>query len=298
MVELDQEVEPPANMIVIRQLRPTGPVDVASRKSVLEGASTDVGQNRLGGDDVDRIRGTVDAPCVRLEVLGHRQRPEQRLSIYMAGLALDEMVDQGQRRDELAILGKVPLERGRQFIGAQSPLKPGSPVQELRRSLLVEPDEGDLVIWALHGPELERSGLGELGNPLEYSPDQISLRQVRIFVNILPAGRLIGPHQQPETLDQPVAAGAIRICPADVFGNLRRLGIAQHPDANRLDMDVTTSDPIEGVRLRSRPAAQVEATRDTLFLAIEMFEQRDELVTLDEKPGRVRHQQRADCLVT
>jgi len=201
MVELDQKVEPPANVVLIRQLRPAGPVDVASRKSVLEGAPTDVGQNRLGGDNVDRIRGTVDPPCVRLEVFGHSKRAKQRLSPDTARLALDEMVDQSQRRDELAVLGKVRLERRRQRIAAQSPLEPGSPLQELRRSFLIEAKKRDLVIRTLHGPQFARIGFGELGYPLEYPPNQISLFRVRILINVLPADRLVGPNQRTEALD-------------------------------------------------------------------------------------------------
>lgn len=85
------------------------------------------------------------------------------------------------------------------------------------------------------GPQLERLGLGELRNPLKYSPGHFALRRVRIFVNIFPAGRLVGPDQQPETLDQSVATRAIRICAADVFGNLRRLGVAKHPNADSLE---------------------------------------------------------------
>jgi len=51
-------------------------------------------------------------------------------------------------------------------------------------------------------------------------------------------------------------------------------------------------------RVVARPAAQIEASRNTLLLAIEMLEQRDELVTLNKEAGRVRHQQRAYCLIT
>jgi hypothetical protein len=114
---------------------------------------------------------------------------------------------------------------------------------------------------------------------------------------IIPAGGLVGPDQQSEALNQPITARTVRIGATDVFGNLRRLGIAQHPDANRIDMNMTAGDAVEGVWLGARPAAQVEPPRDTLLFAVEVLEQGDEFVALDQEPGWIRHQQRADCFI-
>ena len=74
MVELDQKVEPSLDVLAVCQFRPARLMHIAGRKAVFDGALTDVGEDRLGGDDVDGIRCAVEPPRVRLEVYGHRQR--------------------------------------------------------------------------------------------------------------------------------------------------------------------------------------------------------------------------------
>src|SRR5262245_9584028 len=62
-------------------------------------------------------------------------------------------------------------------------------------------------------------------------------------------------------------------------------------------MNMAAGDAVEGVRLGARPTAQVEPSRNALLLPVEMFEQGHELIALDQKSGRIRYQQRANCLV-
>src|SRR5262249_56105217 len=95
------------------------------------------------------------------------------------------------------------LQRRRQTVAAQPAFEIPAPSQELRCSFLIEAEERDLIIWALHGTRFERIGFGELRYALEYPPDQISLFRVRILVNILPADRLVGPGQRTEALVNP-----------------------------------------------------------------------------------------------
>jgi hypothetical protein len=90
-------------------------------------------------------------------------------------------------------------------------------------------------------------------------------------------------------LDQTVAAGAVRVGTADILRELYGLRVAQHANADSIDMDMTAGDAIEGIRLEAGPTAQVKAARDTLLLAIEMLEQRDKLITLDQEASRIRY---------
>src|SRR5258705_12426660 len=89
---------------------------------------------------------------------------------------------------------------------------------------------------------------------------------IRILVDIFPIGRHIGPDQKIKALNEPIAAGAAVIRAMNVLRNPGWLGIAQHPDADRLDMNVTASDGIEGVGLNAGPAAQAESFSDTFVL--------------------------------
>src|SRR5262249_61459918 len=123
----------------------------------------------------------------------------------------------------------------------------------------------------LQGAQLEHLGFSELGDPVEDSPDRVSALRVGPLVDVLPGGGLVGPHQQPKALEEAVTARAVRIRAANVLGDLCRLRVTQHPDANGVDMNVAASDAVEGIRLRARPAGQVEASRDALFLAVEVF---------------------------
>src|SRR5262249_2612960 len=197
------------------------------------------------------------------------------------------VVEKRQRGGGLAVFGNVSLGRGRQLVAAQPPLKRPAPIQKFRGRGFVETDEGNFVIWALHGPQLERAGLGELRDPLEYSPDHVSLCRVRILVNVLPTDGLIGPDHQSEALNQSVATGAVRIRAANILSDLRGLSVPKHTDADRLDVEMSAGNSVEGVGLAARPAAQIKPPRNTLLLAVEMFEQRDKLVALDQEPGRV-----------
>src|SRR5262249_25821998 len=66
VVELGQKVEPALDVLAVRQFRPARLMHIAGRKAVIEGAPTDVGEDRLGGDNVDGIRCGVEPPRVRL----------------------------------------------------------------------------------------------------------------------------------------------------------------------------------------------------------------------------------------
>jgi hypothetical protein len=150
---------------------------------------------------------------------------------------------------------------------------------------------------ALHGAQFERLGFCELGDPFKDSPNHVPLYRIGPLVDVLPSDRLVRPDQPAEPLDQPISAGTIRVSATDVFGNLRGLSVAQYSNADRLNMNVTAGDAVEGVRLGTRPSAKIETSRNALLFAIEVLEQRDEFVTLDQEPGRIRYQQRADRLV-
>src|SRR5262245_24054874 len=227
---------------------------LTGRKAVFEIAPPDVGQDRLGGDDVDRVSGAVDSPRVRLQVLGHVERTGQGLRPDVPRPAFGKMIDQRQCGDELAILGKMSFKRGRQFVATQSPLEPAPPIQEPRRRRLVEAEERHLVICPLQSAQLEHLGLSELGDPLKDSPDCVSALRVGPLVDVLPVGGFVGPDQQSEPLDQSITARAVRIRAANVFGDLCRLRITQHPDANGLDMNMPAGDAVEGVGLREAPS--------------------------------------------
>ena len=99
-------------------------------------------------------------------------------------------------------------------------------------------------------------------------------------------------------MDEPIAAAAAEISAADIFRDARRLGDAENADTKGLDVQMATCDAIEGVGLLAIPAAHVEATRHDLLLAIEMAQQRHQLVTLDQDSGGVADQQLADRLVS
>jgi len=85
-------------------------------------------------------------------------------------------------------------------------------------------------------------------------------------------------------LNEPVTAGAVCIRSPDIFGQLRRLRVAQHRDTDCVIVDVPAPNAIERVGLLARPAAQIESACNALLLFVEVLEQRHKLVTLDQKP--------------
>src|SRR5262249_5058380 len=122
--------------------------------------------------------------------------------------------------------------------------------------------------------------------------------RARTLDTFLQADRLAGPNQRTEARDKSIPASTVRVRAANIFGNLRGLSVPKHTDADRLDVEMSAGNSVESVGLGARPAAQIEPPRNTLLLAVEMFQHRDKLVPLDQEPGRVWHQERADCFVT
>src|SRR5262245_25755580 len=56
-------------------------------------------------------------------------------------------------------------------------------------------------------------------------------------------------------------------------------------------------DPIERVGLKPRPSREVETSRHGLFLAVEVLEQRHQLVALNQDSCRVANQDRAERFI-
>src|SRR5262249_61017001 len=137
------------------------------------------------------------------------------------------------------------------------------------------------------GPDLEALALGNLRSALKHPPDQTPLSRPRILSTFPPPARLAGPAHRTEARDKSITASTVRVRAANIFGNLRGLSVPKHTDADRLDVEMSAGNSVEGVGLGARPAAQIEPPRNTLLLAVEMFEQRDKLVALDQEPGRV-----------
>src|SRR6516164_2726908 len=100
-----------------------------------------------------------------------------------------------------------------------------------------------------------------------------------------------------KALHEPIAAGTAVIGAADVFGNADWLSITEHRQTHRVDMTMPAHDPVERIGLRAAPPRQVEPSRHSLVLAIQVLEQGHQFVTLDENARRVRNQQLADSLI-
>src|SRR5262249_60124449 len=139
-----------------------------------------------GRKELNRVGRAVDSSRVGFEVLGHSQRPNERLLLNVALFTVGEVVDKGERGNKLAVLGQMALERGGEFITAQATLEPLAPCQKLCRRGIVESEKRNLVIGALHGPQLERLGLVEFCEPGEHVPSSVPGARIGIAVDVLP----------------------------------------------------------------------------------------------------------------
>src|SRR5271165_6000644 len=153
------------------------------------------------------------------------------------------------------------------------------------------------VIFPLDGTYPESFRLVQLAQTIEDFPSRLARPAVGVLVNVSPGRRCIGPNQEAETLQQPIAAGPARVCVSHIVVDARRLCVTQDGNAHRLDMTVPAPDPIESVRLRSRPPREIEPARYGLLLALEVLEQRNLFVALNKDTGRVADEYFAQAFV-
>src|SRR5262249_7340830 len=123
VVEIDQETETELHLLFIGQVAPPVALHVPSRKAVRQLALLYVCEDGLAGRELPLVRGAVDPMGVALEVFRESQGLQERGLRYRSVAGIGEMGHERERGYELAVLGKVPLEGGRQFGIPQAPLE-------------------------------------------------------------------------------------------------------------------------------------------------------------------------------
>src|SRR5262245_21952835 len=226
-------------------------MDVAGGESVPEVTSSDVSQDRLGGGQFGLVGRTIDAPSMTLEIVGECEGLEQWILGNRPLAGVREMIDQRQRRHELAILREMTLKGGREFAGTQLPFQVCPPVEEVLLAPLVEAQSRHLVIRPFLGAELERCVEVDLGGLFKHLPRGLARLGVRVLVNVAPFAGRVGPNHEAKTLNESVAASAAVIGAADVFADPCGLSIAENRNARGLDMAMSAHDPVEGIGRRA-----------------------------------------------
>src|SRR5262245_45501032 len=158
-------------------------------------------------------------------------------------------------------------------------------------SRFIEAKERDLIELTLLGPECERRGQIKLAGTLEDFPRFVPRMGIWTLIDIRPIRRRIGPDHQPKPLHQAIATSAPKVRTTDVFDDARWLRVAEHAQGHCLDVQVSAHYAVERIGLLASPARQIEATSYCLLVAIEVLEQRYQLVALDQNARWVADKQ-------
>src|SRR5215470_7931724 len=111
VIQINQQLEAQADVFAFREMCPPRSLNVAGGKAVLEIAMVDMPEDCLPRRQLGLRFGTVNSPSVALEVVGKRQSTEECVLGNGAALvAVGDVVDQRERRDELPVFRKVPLQ--------------------------------------------------------------------------------------------------------------------------------------------------------------------------------------------
>src|SRR6516162_8137932 len=229
LTQIDQQLEAQADMFAFCEMCPPRSLNVAGGKAILEIATVDMPEDCLPRRQLDLRFGTVNSPGMTLEVVAKRQSTEECVLGNGATLvAVGDVVDQRERRDQLPVFRKVPLQCRRHLARSQAPFEISAPTKEVIICRLVEAEAGHCLKRSPRCPQRERGRQVELASTLEDLPRPLPCRSVLVFINVAPFRHRIGPDHQTESLNQPITAGSAPVSAADVFADARRLGIAEN----------------------------------------------------------------------
>src|SRR5262249_6374257 len=111
VTQIDEQLEAQADMFALCEMCPPRSLNVAGGKAVVEIAAVDMLQYCLPRRQLGLRFGTVNSPSVTLEVVAKRQSTEECVLGNGATLvAVGDVVDQRERRDQLPVFRKVPLQ--------------------------------------------------------------------------------------------------------------------------------------------------------------------------------------------
>src|SRR5262249_60552554 len=143
-------------------------LNVAGGKAVLEIAMVDMPEDCLPRRQLGLRFGTVNSPSVALEVVGKRQSTEECVLGNGAALvAVGDVVDQRERRDELPVFRKVPLQCRRHLARPQAPFEISAPTKEVIMCRVVEAETGHCLKRSPRCSQRERGRQVELASALE-----------------------------------------------------------------------------------------------------------------------------------
>src|SRR5262249_20249685 len=152
-------------------------LNVPGGKTVLEIATVDMLEDRLPRRQLGLGSGTINSPSVTLEVVAKRQSAEECVLGNGATLvAVGDVVDQRERRDQLPVFRKVPLQCRRHFARPQAPFEISAPTKEVIICRVVEAETGHRLKRSPRCPERERGRQVELASALEDLPRPLPRR--------------------------------------------------------------------------------------------------------------------------
>ena len=130
-----------------------------------------------------------------LQILGERDRTQNRFRGNRSKPTIREVIDQSQGRNKLAIFRKMTFE-SRMKSAAPKPLfQVWAPFGEVALCILIKPDERNFLELVAFGADSIRC---KLGKPTEYIPCRLPPKAVRITIDLVPLGALVRPYKQTE----------------------------------------------------------------------------------------------------
>src|SRR5262249_32613872 len=144
-------------------------LNVAGGKAVLEIATADMLEDRLPRRQLGLRSGTINSPSVTLEVVAKRQSTEECV-LGNTLVAVGDVVDQRERRDQLPVFRKVPLQCRRHFARPQAPFEISAPTKEVIICRVVEAETGHCLKRSPRCSQRERGRQVELASALEDLP--------------------------------------------------------------------------------------------------------------------------------
>ena len=110
VVEVGKQVQTGVNVVTVGQPAPVMLMDVPRGEPVAKIALADTGEDGLRGVQFDCVGRAVNPPCVALQIFGESQCLQQGDFGDIALPDIGDVIDQGQRRNQLAIFRKVAFE--------------------------------------------------------------------------------------------------------------------------------------------------------------------------------------------
>ena len=284
-IVIDQQGKPGDHLFAVGQLRPIVLKNVAGGEAVGQFALADARQDRLRRYHLLSKPRAIEPPGVAFQIARKRDGAIECDRPHRPRAAVGQMVDESQRRHQLAVFGEMAFQGRMQVAGSDEPFQAGQPVSEDRRRRIVE-GQIDAIVDGVEGRA--EIGAGQVGEPFEDAEGTGPRIDVQRPLDILPVRRHVGPNRQAEPLNHAVVGSTTAQGGRDIGGGATRLRRTEKRQANGVDACAVPADAVEGVTLAAGPATQEEAARRDVLVTVEHLQQRHDFVAVDQNAVRVR----------